>query len=219
MNDVEAPTRVMLADDHTLVREGVRRILESSAGIEVVSEVADGAAALAALRTVEADVLVLDLSMPGVDGYEVLRGAKAIRSGLKVLVLTMHTDAEHISRAVREGVDGYLLKDSAVQDLVAAIHAVTEGRSYFSPPVQSTLAELLRTPSEPRVGLDLLTEREREVLKLVAEGLPTKEIASRFEISARTVETHRANLMRKLGLRSVALLTQFAIREGLVRAP
>jgi two-component system response regulator NreC len=219
VNGPAPATRVILADDHTLVREGVRRILETSAGIDVVSEVADGASALEALRQVEADVLVLDLSMPGVDGFEVLRSAKAIQPGLKVLVLTMHTDAEHISRAVREGVDGYLLKDSAVQDLVAAIQAVTEGRSYFSPPVQATLAELLRAPSEPRVGLDLLTDREREVLKLVAQGLPTKEIAARFEISVRTVETHRANLMRKLGLRSVALLTQFAIREGLVRAP
>ena len=219
MNASIEPTRVVLADDHTLVREGVRRILESSAGIEVVGEVADGAAALKVLGKVAADVLVLDLSMPGVDGYEVLREAKAICPGLKVLVLTMHDDAQHNSRAVREGADGYLLKDSAVQDLVAAIRAVTEGRSYFSPPVQARLAELLRAPSESRAGLELLTEREREVLTLVAQGVSTREIAAQFEISARTVETHRANLMRKLGLRSVALLTQFAIREGLVQAP
>ena len=212
-------TRVLLADDHTLVREGVRRILESSPGIEVVGEVADGAAALDQLARIEADVLVLDLTMPGADGFEVLRSAKAIRPGLKVLVLSMHADSEHISRAVRDGADGYLLKDSAVQDLVAGIHAVTEGRSYFSPPVQAALAALLRAPSGPRVGLEVLTEREREVLRLVAEGLASKEIAARLSISARTVETHRANLMRKLGLRSVALLTQFAIREGLVKPP
>jgi DNA-binding NarL/FixJ family response regulator len=218
MNDI-VPIRVLLADDHTLVREGVRRILDSSPGIEVVGEVSDGAAALEALERIEADVLVLDLTMPGADGFEVLRGAKAIRTGLKVLVLTMHTDSEHIARAVREGADGYLLKDSAVQDLVAAINAVTEGRSYYSPPVQAALAELLRAPSGPRTGLELLTEREREVLRLVAQGLATKEIAGQLDISGRTVETHRANLMRKLGLRSVALLTQFAIREGLVRAP
>jgi len=128
----------------------------------------------------------------------------------------MHTNSEYIARAVREGAYGYLLKDSAVQDLVSAIRAVMEGREYFSPPVQQELARMLREPAGPPRGIELLTDREREVLKLVAQGLPTKEIASKLFISARTVETHRANLMRKLDLHSVAKLTQFAIREGLV---
>ncbi len=211
--------RVLLADDHALVRTGLRHILEADRGIEVVGEAADGTAALRALRQQATDVLVLDLSMPGGDGFQVLREARAVQPDLKVLVLTMHTDAEHIARAVREGADGYLLKDSAVQDLVAGIEAVTAGRSYYSPPVQRTLTDLLRSKSGLRRGLDLLTEREREVLRLVAEGHSTKEIAGRLDISARTVETHRAHLMQKLGLRSVARLTQFAIREGLVQAP
>jgi DNA-binding NarL/FixJ family response regulator len=207
--------RVLLADDHTLVRAGVRRILEAEPDLEVMGEVADGAAALEALRSTPADVLVLDLTMPGLDGFEVLRRAKAAYPALKVLVLTMHASAEYVARAVQEGADGYLLKDSAVHDLKAAIEAVTHGRAYYSPPVQRELTELLRSPMRER-PTDLLTEREREVLRLVATGLSTKEIAAQLEISARTVETHRANLMRKLGVRSVALLTQVAIREGLV---
>ena len=210
-------TRVLLADDHTLVRAGVRRILEAHPDFEVVGEVADGEAAIRALAEIPVDVLVLDLSMPGRDGLEVLREARKRWPKLRTIVLTMHTDSEYIARAVREGAYGYLLKDSAVQDLVAAIRAVMEGKEYFSPPVQQELARLLREPSGPPRGIDLLTDREREVLRLVAQGLPTKEIAARLFISTRTVETHRANLMRKLDLHSVAKLTQFAIREGLVR--
>ena len=208
--------RVILADDHTLVRAGVRRILEAHPGFTVVGEAADGDAALAAVRELEADVLVLDLTMPGRDGFDVLRHSKTLRPKLKVLVLTMHSNPEYVARAVQDGADGYLLKDSAVQDLVAAIEAVQANRAYYSPPVQRALTELLRAHSAPPRAVDLLTEREREVLRAVAAGLSTKEIAARFDISTRTVETHRANLMRKLGLKSVALLTQFAIREGLM---
>jgi len=211
-------TRVLLADDHTLVRAGVRKILEAHAGFAVVGEVADGRAAIAALKAQPVDVLVLDLSMPGGDGFEVLRRAKGVQPELKVLVLTMHASAEYVARAVREGADGYLLKDSAVQDLVAAIEAVMAGREYYSPPVQRELSEMVRGAGAKR-RTEPITDREREVLKLVAEGLSTKEIASRLDISTRTVETHRANLMRKLGLHSVARLTQYAIREGLIDAP
>lgn len=211
--------RILLADDHTLVRAGVRRILEAQPGITVVGEVSDGEAALDFLRADPVDVLVLDLTMPGTDGFEVLRQVKATLPGMKVLVLTMHTNAEYMARAVQDGADGYLLKDSAVQDLVAAIEAVQAGRAYYSPPVQRELTELLRAHSAPPRPMDTLTDREREVLRLVVKGLSTKEIASQLDISTRTVETHRANLMRKLNLKSVALLTQFAIREGLVREP
>lgn len=208
--------RVLLADDHTLVRAGVRRILESQRSAWTVSEVGSGDEALAALRAGPVDVLVLDLAMPGLDGFGVLDQAKTIRPALKVLVLTMHSDPEYVARAVRGGADGYLLKDSAVQDLVAGIEAVIEGRAYHSPSVQRALSDLVRAKDEAPRPLDLLSEREREVLKMVAEGSPTKEIAYTLGISARTVETHRANLMRKLDVHSVALLTQLAIREGLV---
>ena len=212
-------TRVLLADDHTLVRAGVRKILEAHRAVEVVGEVSDGARALEALEAATADVLVLDLTMPGMDGFEVLRRAKERHPELKILVLTMHASHEYVARAIREGADGYLLKDSAVQDLVAAIEAVMHGHTYYSPPIQRELSEILRTEETRRRLLDQLTEREREVLRLVAQGLSTKEIAARWSISTRTVETHRAHLMRKLGLRSVARLTQFAIREGMLDAP
>ena len=213
------PVRILLADDHNLVRAGVRRILEAQPGIVVAGEVADGDAALEFVRADPVDVLVLDLTMPGTDGFEVLRQVKATLPGMKVLVLTMHANAEYVARAVQDGADGYLLKDSAVQDLVAAIEAVRAGRAYYSPPVQRELSELLRAHSAPPRPMDLLTEREREVLRLVVKGHSTKEIASQLDISTRTVETHRANLMRKLNLKSVALLTQFAIRERLVQEP
>ena len=207
--------RVLLADDHTLVRAGLRKILEQDGGLTVVGEVADGAAALEFLARQRVDVVVLDLTMPGLDGFDLLRSARERWPELKLLVLTMHADAEHAARAVREGADGYLLKDSAAGELVAGIRAVMEGRSYYSEPVQRALSELLRAGAAPR-PVDRLTEREREVLRLVARGLSTKEIAARFDISARTVETHRGNIMRKLELHSVALLTHFALREGLI---
>jgi two-component system, NarL family, response regulator NreC len=216
---VSEPVRILLADDHNLVRAGVRRILEAQPGITVAGEVSDGDAALEFVRERPVDVLVLDLTMPGTDGFEVLRQVKATLPGVKVLVLTMHADAEYVARAVQDGADGYLLKDSAVQDLVAAIEAVQAGRAYYSPPVQRELSELLRAHSAPPRPMDTLTDREREVLRLVVKGLSTKDIASQLDISTRTVETHRANLMRKLNLKSVALLTQFAIREGLVQKP
>jgi DNA-binding NarL/FixJ family response regulator len=216
---VSDPVRILLADDHPLVRAGVRRILEVQPGLTVAGEVSDGDAALDFLRADPVDVLVLDLTMPGTDGFEVLRQVKATLPGMKVLVLTMHADAEYVARAVQDGADGYLLKDSAVQDLVAAIEAVQAGRAYYSPPVQRELSELLRAHSAPPRPMDTLTEREREVVQLVVKGLSTREIATQLDISTRTVETHRANLMRKLNLKSVALLTQFAIREGLVQKP
>jgi len=207
--------RVLLADDHTLVRAGLRKILELNDDLAVVGEVADGAAALEFLAQHKVDVVVLDLTMPGLDGYELLRGARARWPDLKLLVLTMHADAEHAARAVREGADGYLLKDSAAGDLVAGVRAVMAGRTYYSEPVQRALSEMVRSGGTPG-PLERLTGREIEVLKQVAKGLSTKEIASHFDISARTVETHRASIMRKLELHSVALLTRFALKEGLI---
>jgi DNA-binding NarL/FixJ family response regulator len=219
MSSDTPPTRVLLADDHGLVRAGVRKILETHSGFEVVGEVGQGEDVLRAVEDLPVDVIVLDLTMPGMDGFEVLARVKEMRPSVRVLVLTMHADGQHVARAVREGADGYLLKDSAVQELVEAIESVIAGRAYYSPAIQQELGRLLRAGSLMGNALDLLTERERDVLVLVARGLSTKDIASRLDISPRTVDTHRANLMRKLGIRSVALLTQFALREGLLRAP
>jgi DNA-binding NarL/FixJ family response regulator len=144
---------------------------------------------------------------------------KSARPDLKVIVLTMHAGREYVARAMEEGADGYLLKDSAVQDLAAAITAVQGGRTYFTPAIQQQMAEILRSPDRAAPGVQSLTDRERQVLVLLARGLATKEIASALEIGSRTVETHRANLMRKLGVKSLALLTQVAIREGIVELP
>jgi DNA-binding NarL/FixJ family response regulator len=207
-------TRVILADDHTLVRAGIRRILESQPQFEVVAEAPDGKAALEALAQANADVLVLDLNMNGLEGIDVLRQSKRDSPQVKVVILTMHTGREYVSRAIAEGADGYLLKDSAVQDLASAIEAVMGGGTFFSPAIQQQMAEMVRDGHKQ--GLQGLTEREREVLTLIARGQSTKEIATTLDIGQRTVETHRANLMRKLGVKSVALLTQVAIREGIV---
>jgi DNA-binding NarL/FixJ family response regulator len=213
------PVRVILADDHTLVRAGIRRIIESHPEYVVVGEAADGHEAIAALRQTDADVMVLDLKMEGREGIDVLRVAKAERPTLKVVVLTMHASREYVSRTMEEGANGYLLKDSAVQDLAAAIDAVMAGRSYFSPMIQQQMAEILKgdAPSSPDVRA--LTGREREVFVLLARGMSTKEIASTLDIGVRTAETHRSNVMRKLGVRSVAVLTQVAIREGVLDIP
>ena len=209
--------RVALADDHTLVRHGIRKILEGQPDIDVVAEVADGDGALAAVAGGRVDVLVLDLKMPGRDAVSVLREVKAVAPGVKVIVLTMHAGAEYVARAVKAGADAYLLKDSAVQDLVAAVGAVVAGRSYFTPAIQHHLAGLVRrdgaAPRRPA-----LTDREREVLVWLARGHSSRRAAEELGISVRTVETHRANLMEKLGVKSVATLIQAAIREGLIES-
>jgi DNA-binding NarL/FixJ family response regulator len=214
-----ARTRVVLADDHTLVRSGIRRILEAQPGFEVVGEAADGAEAVELVRTAAPDVVVLDLNMPGTGGLDVLPALKGTQPALKVIVVTMHAGREYVARAMKGGADAYLLKDSAVQDLVAAVEAVLAGRSYFSPSIQALVAELLRGDAPATARGTPLTDREREVLAWLARGLSSKEVAQRLDISVRTVETHRANLMHKLGVKSVALLIQVAIREGIIDPP
>lgn len=208
--------RVVLADDHTLVRQGIRKILEGESGIEVVAEAADGDQALALVRAhPDLDVLILDLKMPGREAMTVLREARVHAPGLRLIVVTMHAGQEYVARAVRAGADAYLLKDSAVQDLVAAVRAVVAGGSYFSPAIQHHLAGLVRGgPGD--AARQALTDREREVLTWLAQGLSSREVAARLGISVRTVETHRAHLMSKLGVKSVATLIQTAIKEGLI---
>jgi DNA-binding NarL/FixJ family response regulator len=213
------PITVILADDHAIVRAGVRRVLEAQPGIAVVAEAGDGDEAIAACRSTRADVLVLDLSMPGLDGLEVLRRVKAEHPHLKVLVLTMHAGRAYVTRAVQHGADGYLLKDSAVHDLVTAISAVTRNQPFYSPSIQQHMADELRTPRAEATGPMALTAREREVLTLLVQGLSSKEIGVRLAIGTRTVESHRANLMRKLEVKSSVQLAHLAIREGLVETP
>jgi len=206
--------RVLLADDHALVRSGVRSVLESAGGIEVVGEAGRGDETLQLLERLDPDVLLLDLNMPGGDGFDVLRRARDAAGGVRIVVLTLHVQPEYISRALREGADGYLSKDLAVQELPEAIADVMAGRPHFGASVQEMMANLVRTGGDNPAAR--LTPREREVWKGIAEGLTSKEIGARHDISVRTVESHRASLMRKLDVRSIAMLTQLAIREGLL---
>ena len=210
-----APLRVLLADDHALVRAGVRRVLELAGRFELVGETERGDETLELLGRTRPDVLLLDLNMPGGDGFEVLRQRAAVSPGTRVIVLTMHAQSEYVTRAVREGANGYLMKDLAVQELVAAIDAVTAGGMWLGEQAREALATASGDLEETS-ALERLSPREREVLIGIAQGLTTKEIAARHYLSARTVESHRASLMRKLERHSVATLTQLALKAGLI---
>jgi RNA polymerase sigma factor (sigma-70 family) len=210
---------VVIADDHTVVRQGIRSVLEEVEGLVVVAEAGDGQEALDRVAELSPDVVVLDVSMPVKSGLDVTRelredGGRDVR----ILILSMHEDPEYILQAVRAGADGYVLKDAAPAELRDAVQAVHEGREYFTARVTHQLSVGLRREIEAeqlRTRLESLTNREREVMLLVAEGLTNREIGERLEISPRTVETHRERVMSKLRVRSVAELTRFVVEHGL----
>jgi DNA-binding NarL/FixJ family response regulator len=214
---VSKPIRVLIADDHTIVRTGIRHVLESDNGFEVVGEAATGTEAVALAASLRPDVVVLDISMPGESGLQVAARLRDGSPDRRIVILSMHDNAEYVLESVRAGADGYLLKDAAATDLRSAIRSVCRGESYFSPPVASRLREALRAEQEAKAGgLEQLTAREREVLQGVARGRTNKEIAAELGISHRTVETHRESLMRKLQIRTVAELTRFALEAGII---
>ncbi|HKM89812.1 MAG TPA: response regulator transcription factor [Candidatus Acidoferrales bacterium] len=211
--------RILLADDHTLIRRGLRLLVEQQPDLVVAAEAEDGRQAVALAASMKPDVAVLDIGMPNLNGIEAAQHITAGESGAAVVILSMHSDESYILRALKSGARGYLLKDSAESDLVRAIHAVAEGKSFFSPTVSKVLLEdyvrkLRRTGGED--SYDLLTPREREILQLIAEGRSNKETASLLNLSVYTVETHRANLMEKLGLKSVPELILYAVRKGII---
>ena len=213
--------RVMIADDHAVVRQGIRIVLEQVEGIEVVGEASDGDEALALARELRPDVVLLDVTMPGKTGLEVARDLRAEGPESAILILSMHDDPEYVLQAVRAGADGYVLKDVAPSELRAAIQAVHDGREYFAERVTHQLsvglrAELEREQQRSRVAS--LTPREVEVLVLVAEGMTNREIGEKLDISPRTVETHRERVMTKLRIRTVAGLTRFVVEHGLDRS-
>jgi DNA-binding NarL/FixJ family response regulator len=213
------PIRVLVADDHMIVRTGIRHVLESEPGFEVVGEAANGTEALSLTAELRPDVVVLDISMPDVSGLELAARLRSTSGGTRVLILSMHNNAEYVLESVRAGAHGYLLKDTAATELRTAIRAVCQGESYFSPPVASRLSAAVRGEHDPQpAGLDQLTGREREVLHGIAQGRTNKEIATQLGISHRTVETHRESLMRKLQIRTVAELTRFALGAGILRS-
>lgn len=212
--------RVMIADDHAVVRQGIRNVLEQVEGLEVVGEAGDGDKALDLARELRPDVVLLDVTMPGRTGLEVTRELRADELESGVLILSMHDDPEYVLQAVRAGADGYVLKDVTPAELRKAIQTVHEGREYFAERVTHQLSVGLRAELEReqrKSRLESLTARETEVLVLVADGLTNREIAEKLEISPRTVETHRERLMTKLRIRTVAGLTRFVVEEGLDR--
>ena len=213
-----ATIRVLVADDHMIVRTGIRHVLEGEAEFEVVGEAASGSEALALTSELHPDVVVLDISMPGGTGLEVAGRLRESSPNTRVLILSMHDNAEYVLESVRAGAHGYLLKDTAAIELRDAIRAICQGGSYFSPPVASRLSAAVREERVTQAGLEQLTGREREVLLGIARGRTNKEIAGQLGISHRTVETHRESLMRKLQLRTVAELTRFALGAGLVKS-
>ena len=211
--------RILLADDHTLIRGGLRLLAEQQPDLVVVGEAEDGRQAVAMAATLKPDVAVLDIGMPNLNGIEAAKQITEGDSRAAVVILSMHADETYILRALRAGARGYLLKDSTESDLARAIRAVAEGKSFFSPAVSKVLLEdyvrkLQRTGGED--SYELLTPREREILQLIAEGKSNKDVANLLHLSVYTVETHRANIMEKLKLKSVPELILYAVRKGVI---
>jgi DNA-binding NarL/FixJ family response regulator len=210
------PIRVLVADDHAIVRTGIRHVLESEPGFAVVGEASNGAEAIELAQSLQPDVAVLDISMPGASGLQVTQELRRLAPETRVLILSMHDNTEYVLESVRAGAHGYILKDTAATELRGAIHAVRRGESYFSPPIARRLTAVVRGITEEEDLLGQLTARERQVLVGVAQGRTNREIALELGISHRTVETHRESLMRKLGIRTVAGLTRVALEAGLI---
>lgn len=212
--------RVMLADSQTIVRQGLRSLLEKDGDIEVVGEAEDGETALKLAREMLPDVAIVEVVMPNVNGIEFTRQITAIVPGVKVIGLSMYTDKRKLIGMVAAGASGYLSKNCAFEKLVQAIRATAEGRTYLSPDIVDVLVKqyLHRLPSGDPAIICILTNRETVVLQLLAEGKSVRETASQLTISIKTVETHRKQIMRKLGINSIAELTKYAIRQGLTSA-
>lgn len=211
--------RVLLGDDHTVLRQGLRKILEDRRDWRVVAEAGNGRDAVREALELNPDVAVLDIGMPLLNGIEATRQIVRRAPGVRILILSMHSDQAYVMQAVQAGARGYLLKESAGDELIAAITAVAAGKSFFSPAVaQVVFDDYVRSLTERGITdrYDALSEREREVLQLVAEGKSSKEIADVLSISPATVETHRTHLLQKLGLRNTAEVVRFAARRGIV---
>jgi two-component system response regulator NreC len=213
--------RVLLADDHTILRKGLRSLLEKEPTIDVVGEAEDGKEAVKKAEALHPDVVVVDIAMPGLNGLEACRQIKKCTPGMKIIVLTVHANEEYVLQSLRAGVSGYLIKSAAPRELVSAIHAAWKDESYLSPRVSRTVVdEYLRQVQKLSEGekesFEILSPREREVLQLIADGHTTKKIAELLYISVKTVETHRDHLKKKLNIMDMAELVRYAIRRGLI---
>jgi DNA-binding NarL/FixJ family response regulator len=213
----EAPSRVLLADDHALVRSGVRLIIDAEPDLEVVAEVADGQEALDRLRSGDdVDLAVLDISMPRMTGLQAARALQQQGPQVPVLILSMHDNEQYLYEALKHGALGYVHKSLADRDLIAACRAAVRGEPFLYPNAVTSLIKHRLAHDDPVLGAGLLTPREEEVLKLIAEGHSTREIAHQLVVSPKTVERHRSNLLEKLGMRDRVELTRYAIRVGLI---
>lgn len=216
---MEKKARIVIAEDHTILREGLKSLLSSSQEFDIVGEAGNGREAVQCVEKYKPDLILTDLSMPRMNGMEAIREIKRQSPKTKILVLTVHKAEEYILNALKAGADGYLLKDSTHTELVMAVKKVLGGKYYISPEVSENVIEGYlegRKRLKPHTSWETLTHREREILKLIAEGYRNKEIADELCISVKTVEKHRANLMEKLNLHNVQALTTIAIEKGLV---
>jgi two-component system, NarL family, response regulator NreC len=206
--------RILLADDHSVVRQGFRLILENQPDMEVVGEASNGREAVSVAEALQPDVVVMDVTMPELNGIEATRRISELAPRARVLALSMHKDSVYVREILRAGAKGYLLKDAAGNDLLAAVRAVARGEAYLSPAVSdAVLTDYRKHVTNP---IDLLTSREREVLQMIAEGKTNKEIANSLQLSVYTVEAHRGRIMEKLNLHSTGELVRFALRNGLI---
>jgi DNA-binding NarL/FixJ family response regulator len=211
------PLRVLLADDHTLVRSGMRSLLENLDGIEIVAETGDGQAVLDLIKKHHPDIVLMDISMPGLNGLEATARVAKQFPQVRVLILSVHADEEHVLQALRAGAVGYLLKDAAASDLELAIRAVARGDTYLSPSISRQVIDAyLGQSAGLESPLEQLTPRQREILQLIAEGKNTKEIAFLLKVSVKTVESHRSQLMERLAIHDVPGLVRLAMRAGLI---
>ena len=211
--------RILLADDHQLMRSGLRLLIEQQPGLTVVGEAGDGREVVSVAKSLKPDVIVMDIGMPNLNGIEATHQITQIHPEIAVVILSMHSDEGYVLRVLKAGAKGYLLKDSAEADLIKAVHAVAGGKSFFSPAVSKVLLDdyvrkLKRTGIED--AYDLLTPREREILQLIAEGKSNKDVANLLNLSVYTVETHRSNIMEKLHLRGLPELILYAVRKGII---
>jgi DNA-binding NarL/FixJ family response regulator len=220
---MESPFRILLADDHVMFRRGVRRIIQGIDNVEVVGEASDGLELLRLLQDLDPNLVIMDISMPNLRGLEATREIKCVDPQVKVLILTMHKDREYLYHALTAGAEGYLLKEDADGELISAIETLRKGGTFISPLLSAQMCDIfvdkyrpggesLTAPEEP------LTVREREIIKLIAEGKSSKEIGELLFISSRTVQHHRANIMRKLNVKKTADLVKYAIQKGYITA-
>lgn len=209
--------RLLLADDHTLFREGVRSLLSRMPEVTIVAETGDGREALDLIDKHRPDVALLDITMPGLNGLEVASRTSQKSPKTRVVILSMHANEAYVAQALRAGIAGYLVKDAAATELAAALRAVARGETYLSPAISRQVVDGFLGKSQLEADpLQGLTARQREILQLIAEGKSTKEIAAVLDVGIKTVETHRANLMERLGIHDVAGLVRFAIRSGVI---